>query len=57
MLYSGCVCEENHFYDTQQNRREPIECKKESECSCFHEPSKLHHKPGSVIKHGECSTW
>ncbi|CAF3994218.1 unnamed protein product, partial [Rotaria sordida] len=52
----GCICAKNNYYDTNQSRRDPLKCNKESECSCFDERTKSYHKPGSIIKHGQCST-
>jgi hypothetical protein len=57
MFFVGCVCTENHYYDTNQKIHETIKCKKEAECSCFDERTKEYHQPGAIIKHGQCSTW
>ncbi len=57
LFFLGCVCAQNNYYDTNQNRHEPVTCKKESECSCFDERTKEYHKPGAIVKRGQCSTW
>lgn len=57
MFFIGCVCDRNHYYDADQDRKQPLVCKKESECSCFDEQEKTYHPAGSIIKRGQCSTW
>jgi len=54
---AGCVCSHHNYFDTKQNLNQPVQCKQESQCSCYDEQKKEYHRSGAIVKRGQCSTW